>query len=545
MLAVVHRLAISSLVCLILATGCGGPTIAPNVPVDSSPTPPAALQKIYTEHLGQLIGTTQNSLVDLGMTGTDLGSSFERDGKLVFLFGDSRAIVPTYQDDDSAAWTELGSNPLESDSLPTLTWFRDPGMPSRFLSLLIPTINMRGMNVPVEGVARGSTTFVFAAAGFSPALGSVTRSVLAHTEGLALESLVLDHSVASDKFLNVSVIADPDWLWIFGSGRYRQSPVYLARVDPSRLTDRAAWQYFRGYQGDTAQFGESESTARPVVAASCVGELSVRLHPGLGYLMAYNCDQPRGINLRFAHDPWGPWSSAKVIFDPDVDRGYGYFMHKKESAAGYDDGLAEPGREDEWGGEYGPYLIPQWMRSEAAGVFSIVYALSSWNPYQVHLVRSIVAEPGVSASPPPPKGAGLPPATLINGDFAAGDLRGWLTSGDSFAVIPGNDGHWRLTTYVPPKGGGVLGEIWQEFKLDSKTHELRFAVSGGDAAVKLYHGPDVIRASRGRRTNSTETPVRWLLDDLSGETVRLAIVDDLTDSWGFVTVSGFEFVRDP
>ena len=151
----------------------------------------------------------------------------------------------------------------------------------------------------------------------------------------------------------------------------------------------------------------------------------------------------------------------------------------------------------------------------------------------------------MAASPPPPKGVGLPPAALANGDFSTGDLQGWQSSGDSFAVFQGTDSRWRLTTYVPPNGDAVVGALWQEFVVDAKTHELRFGVSGGDATVRLYRGNEVVRTSRGRRDNSVETPVHWLLDDLHGETVRLAIEDRSTGAWGFVTTTGFEFIRDP
>jgi hypothetical protein len=160
-------------------------------------------------------------------------------------------------------------------------------------------------------------------------------------------------------------------------------------------------------------------------------------------------------------------------------------------------------------------------------------------------MHTIIAAPGVSASPPPPGGVGLPAATLANGDFATGDLQGWQSSGDPFTLIQGSDGHWRLTTNGPPKGAGAAGQMWQDFTVDSKTSELRFSVSGGDATVRLMHGDEVVRASRGRRTNSPETPVRWLLSEFRGQTLRLLIEDDLTQDWGFVTTSGFQFVREP
>ena len=517
-------------------------------PACSNRTSPAALQKIYTERLGSLIGSVRNPLAPVGLTGTDLGSSFERDGKLVFLFGDAWATNPLYQNGDPVAWTDPRINPFVSGVMPRLRWFTESS--GRFLPVRIPGVDLGAMNVPVEGVPLGSETFIFAATG-APPWGTVTQSALAHTEGLTFDSLVTDYLTPSDKFVNVSIVKEGRTLWIYGSGPYRASAVYLARVASAQVADRNAWTYFYGYdEKGTPIFGSSDSLAVPVVSVSCVGELSVRLHKGLGYLMAYNCDNPRGINLRFAKRADGPWSEATVIFDPgpDRDRGYGFFMHQMENWVGYDDGLSEPGRENEWGGEYGPYMIPQWTTSDAWGVFSIVYTLSSWNPYKVHLVRTILALPGVSALPPPAKGTHLSKAKLVNGDFATGDLSGWQTdpSGDSFTVQA--DPVWKLTTYVPSAGGPAgKGKIWQDFRVDAKTHELRFAVSAGSSTdatvsvklVRLRTG-DVVRASRGPGWSLRQ--VAWRLDDLHGETVRLLIEDRSPTS--YITTTGFTFVQD-
>src|SRR5207249_9778288 len=117
-------------------------------------------------------------------------------------------------------------------------------------------------------------------------------------------------------------------------------------------------------------------------------------------------------------------------------------------------GIAEAGREGEWGGEYGPYLIPQWFRDPAPGVHEIVYTLSSWNPYAVHLMRTVLAEPGTAAAPPQP-GAGLPRATLRDADFSVDPYdpaSGWQSSGDRFVRFFGAFGTqtWRLTTYAAP-----------------------------------------------------------------------------------------------
>lgn len=505
---------------------------------------PPALTKLYTEHLGQLTGTVRNPLRPLGMNGTDLGVSFARDGKVVFLFGDSWTTdrYKAHWNDDSVAFTAPTPLP-DSGKLPRLSWLASGG---RFESIRVPTIDLGEMNVPVEAVVVGAKTYLFFSSGWSSKTHDHSRSIVAHASGLALHRLTLDHSVASKKFINVSVVVERGRAWIFGSGRYRKSGVYLARVPSGQIATRAAWRYYRGFTGGAPQFGPGETTATPLVDASCVGELSVRRHPSRPlYFMAYNCNKPRGIHLRVASRPAGPWSAPILIFDPatSADRGYEHFMHAKESVVGHDDGLSEPGREDRWGGEYGPYLAPQWFRSTASGLHQIVYTLSSWNPYQVHLMRTTLGEPGASYSPPR-RGVGLPAATLKNGDFSR-QLSGWDKSGDGFGVYRGSDGKRRLTTHVLPKGDRVVGKLWQDFTVDGTTHVLSFYIHGGDALVELIRlrTGDVVRTSRGRRRNSPETYVRWHLEEYRGEKMRVLIDDQLTGAWGFVGVRDFAFGR--
>jgi hypothetical protein len=391
----------------------------------------------------------------------------------------------------------------------------------------------------MEGVPVGGETFLFLTTGFDWNTGNYSHSVLASMPGLDVGALTLRHMVPSAKFINVSVVVDGDTAFVYGSGPYRKSAVYLARVPVAQLADRGAWRY---YTGPGQAFAPGEGGAAPLVTASCVGELSVRRFADVGlYFMAYNCDAPRGIHLRWARAPEGPWSDPLVIFDPgrDADHGYEHFIHARQSVAGHDDGRSEPARYDEWGGEYGPYLVPRWFAEEPGGVLTLAYTLSSWNPYQVHVLRTRVALEDTPWTPPG-RGEGLPPATLANADFRAG-LAGWSQSGDAFAVFTGADGAPRITTYVPDKGDATVGRLWQDFTVDAGTSELAFAVHGGDAEVRLVDlsSDEVVRATRGRRDNGSELPVVWQLSELRGKTVRLVVDDSLTGPWGFVSVSGF------
>lgn len=110
------------------------------------------------------------------------------------------------------------------------------------------------------------------------------------------------------------------------------------------------------------------------------------------WLMLYNASSPRGINARVANNPWGPWSDPVLIFDPSwPSLGYGNFMHIADS----DDGLSDPGRCHEWGGEYAPYMIDRYTRAVSSGnpnalQAQVYFTLSTWNPYNVMLMTATI-----------------------------------------------------------------------------------------------------------------------------------------------------------
>jgi hypothetical protein len=412
---------------------------------------PLTLRRAYTEYLGKL------GPLAAEMKGTDLGISFPRDDRLVFLFGDTTAADdrPDLQDADFAATCSLaGPAPLE--------WLG----PLRPAGLALPR-----MCVPVEGLARDDDTFVFFATDFDDASQTYATSALAKTRGLALDRLDVVHRARADRFANLSAIVEGDDVYILGSGDpHRKSAIRLARVPLARIEDRSAWTIQRD----------------PIVATRQTGELSARKHPTLPlYLLAYNSGDPRGIVLRLARSPTGPWIDAGMLYVP-AD-GYEKFIHAKESAVGHDDGLSQPGDEETWGGEYGPYLVPAWF-TEKDGAFGIVFTLSSWNPYCVHVLRTWLVPEGQRFSLPA-AGLDLPPPRI------------------------GSDGR---------------------FTVDAKTSGLRFSIGARtlrQLTVVLRRGDHVVRASRSRRFHPRL--VEWNLEAHAGEVLQIDVGDAVVRDLAF------------
>jgi hypothetical protein len=482
-------------------------------------------RKLETRELGQWTAVPPNQLDGLGFSGTDLGIGFAHRGQLWFLFGDSQSVFDYSA--DSLASTTL--QPLDSAPLPKLDWTkRTNGL---FAPLTMPGVDLGFMNVAVEGVSVGESAYVFVAGGWSDAAAHHRVSVLAHSDDPMLEHFDVDHIVASQHFLNVSALVEGDWVYIWGSGEFRKSDVYLARVRVGSLADRSAWEYFHGDAADGALFVKGEQNARPIVTAGCVGELSVRKHAALGlFLLAYNCERPRGVFLHTAQGPAGPYSEPISIFDPWRDQGYEHFIHVAPSTSGRDDGLSDPGREDQSGGEYGPYLVPEWFTEEPGDRYAIVYTLSSWNPYQVHLMRTVLVDASTPVSPLDTADVfSVLKAPSLALDRVMSDQSAWQQYGDGFAMYSGDAGGLVLASDAPPLGAAATGTFWHDFRIGAGDSMLAFEIQGGEAEVLLLADDQIVRRVHGRN-DDVWRPVVFQLATLRDRALRIAIYDRSTDS---------------
>jgi hypothetical protein len=207
------------------------------------------------------------------------------------------------------------------------------------------------------------------------------------------------------KFINVAVAKVthglPDLpfegpaMLVWGSGRYRDSDAYLACLPLESVEKPTEWRFFTGLADDGRvthpRWSSQQREASPLFLHRQIGEVSVSWIDPLGlWLLLYNAATPRGINGRLALTPWGQWSEPIVVFDPVwPGLGYGFFMHRKDG----DDGLSDPGRIGEWGGEYGPYMIDRFTREIDVGgqgvkQAQIYFVLSTWNPYNTILMTA-------------------------------------------------------------------------------------------------------------------------------------------------------------
>ena len=312
-------------------------------------------------------------------------------------------------------WRYLGSNnPYLTDALCyTDQWDPENGIKLDFISsngtwkpIFIDGIKQGGFEVPAEAIMIGETMYLYHTTDHTRTK-TMSRSVLAkaNREQLNNATFKLMYNFSIDKFINMSIerVKNADWplipqnteesILIFGSGDYRNSPVYLASQPVNGIESKSTLRYFAGVRNGKPVWITDEKRALPVVnfeTTPRVGELSVSYNKFLKrWILLYNHDSPRGINMRTAEFPWGPWSNPQVIFRPWEDKGYCHFIHTSWDLRNCDNVMEPSSRSHEWGGEYAPYQYRHWAKGdEAVGNTTIYFNMSTWNPYQVVLMEA-------------------------------------------------------------------------------------------------------------------------------------------------------------
>jgi hypothetical protein len=358
-----------------------------------------------TEKVEQLLGeedkerhqpTLSRTFSRYGIEGTDLGNSFEHDGRVYFLFGDTVGRLDHAL--DTIASTDA-ADPEQGVRLDFLTSGRE------YLTIQPPGISMGAFEVPVAGITLGDQMYVAVSTNHSEDR-STDRSVLTKfTLPSRFQPLRTISQLPEGRFVKMSWHLEPGpipgmppggpFVVVWGTGTYRQSDAYLSVVPAAQFETGKGTRYFTGLDLSAAPiWSDKESDAKPIVVNGTLGDMSVTWSKDLSlWLMTYDRRSPTiGIAFSFSRTPWGPWSEPQVIFNAVRDGAAGKFIHIPNSNP--PDGLAGPviGRgqanpEAVHGGNYAPYVVERWTKVQNSEL-SIYYVLSTWNPYVVVLMKS-------------------------------------------------------------------------------------------------------------------------------------------------------------
>ncbi|HET9426249.1 MAG TPA: DUF4185 domain-containing protein [Gemmatimonadaceae bacterium] len=337
-----------------------------------------------------------------GVFGTDIGSSFEHNGKVLFLFGDTRAENPAVNlgaaDPIAFSSTTDGDAPLMLDFYTqnngSTLWVNPPG------------IDMAGHDVPNAGVSLSDGLYLVLNTGAEPTQADIhanASSVLVRfdeasktfTPGRTISTMPSGH------FLYTALGVRGTDVYMFGTGKYRESNIYLSRTPASGFWAGTGTQYFAGRVNGQPTWTTSESGAVPIVqdnpptGTPTIGNVAVAYSADLGmWLMTYDGGRQsvstRGIYLAYAKDPWGPWATPVMIYNIPRDPGLGLFIHNPSAVPS--DGLNGPviGPNDPAttpGGPYAPSIIGRFTRV-TGNTLKVYFLLSTWNPYTVVKMRS-------------------------------------------------------------------------------------------------------------------------------------------------------------
>ncbi len=186
---------------------------------------------------------------------------------------------------------------------------------------------------------------------------AIARSVLIKSEDDGRTFRTVWEGREDNKFVNIAPVISShpttqgkDALYLVGSGKYRESPIYLAVTEIDAIENRAGYLYFAGLENGSPVWKTSESDALPIVDGVKVGEFSVRWNGYLGkWLLSYfdySTSNPGNMYIRTASNLWGPWSNPVFVFSGA--RHYDW----------YEEVMTRKGPQS-WGVPYGSYLLPE------------------------------------------------------------------------------------------------------------------------------------------------------------------------------------------
>lgn len=230
---------------------------------------------------------------------------------------------------------------------------------------------------------------------------------------------------------------------------------------------------------------------------------------------------------------------------PFTDDAYGIYLHIPWAAA-HVDAFHDSGRADEWGGEYGPYIIPRFTTGDATRCL-IYYTMSTWNPYQCVVMRSEIGAPVA------PESSQTTTQTIMPGDAQ------WQMTSSDFFVNTTHNSQSYITT-LTAAGTSAKGCMWRWLPRETTNRALQFSVYGGLAEVMVLSGGgdipvngetadslypriksgefgEVVFCTWGHRSDTIDVNVNWDLRPFDRANLKVVIIDQRSGSpWGYVAV---------
>lgn len=171
-------------------------------------------------------------------------------------------------------------------------------------------------------------------------------------------------------FINVAAEVHGDYVYMFGTGEFRQSGIHLARKRLDMLDQPGGFELLGEIVGTR---GYGETSVRYFAAIDRWMLLAEELGPTSNRIVAYVAERPEG-----------PWSAPIVVHDM-ADAGFraAYCCEAEDQCRGEE--FFNCNRT----GFYATYLFPDVIAT--AGGFTVTYTMSSFSPYNVALYQATFA----------------------------------------------------------------------------------------------------------------------------------------------------------
>ncbi len=296
-----------------------GPTEAPAATPTVVVQGPPKLNYVSgsTTKVEQLIGdfdkqtqkpTTNLTQTRFGVIGTDLGNSFEHNGKVYFLFGDT--IGPGARDPMGIS---SSTDPSAALALEFLS-----GKTGDFTPVKAPGVSMGPFEVPTAGISLNAVPYVSVITNYTPDKNTYKAVLLKFDDASGSFTSVRQLSQLPDgHFIKMTLREAPaslaglptaePYVLMFGCDHYRASNAYLAAIPSASFTTGDGTRYFTGLKGNEPQWSPNEADCQPIVKHPTIGDLSVVYleKPGV---WADDLRQPRSARHRDAlqRDALGP-----------------------------------------------------------------------------------------------------------------------------------------------------------------------------------------------------------------------------------------------
>jgi hypothetical protein len=339
--------------------------------------PESLIKGVNITKVAQLTGqqSMNKTEVPYDVAGTDLGSVFQMNDKMYYVFGDTFGAGSKFPPGTGTTFN-WRSNVVgySTDMDPT-----DGIMLDGFLQNaegkareIIPAKKIQGdhlTSIPTNGVAVKGKMYLYymavdtwaAPGGWATAFAGVYSSSdegenWGPAEGLKWGPDSNFTQVAIVKPEQNRQVLNND-IYFYGVGAGRLNPVTLMKVNQNHIEDISKYFYFSGTdQKGNPQWSSEESEAKSVLETTA-GELSVVWNEGLDrWIMTYFNGKTANIDVAEAENPWGPWTAPNTLV-----------------------------LQSDFPGLYGSYMDPAFILDDGKAIYFI---MSQWGPYNTFVMKA-------------------------------------------------------------------------------------------------------------------------------------------------------------